>query len=207
MNYVLFLITFFLIISVVIGFKKLYRYHADKNLLESIGGKTKRKLIDDQTISVINRKSGYGYLKYNYFEILKILLIWVFFSLILCLVYFITGYVNNNKIAFLMWLLLPGVIIFLYFFLKDILRIYLCKKVCIINAFCCEVRFISSSYGSSKEVSIVYYDYKMSKLVIKSIILNVGNDDLGYNSFCEIIVGERKKHLTIIDVIPINNKN
>ena len=206
MNYVLYLIIFFLIFSVVIGFKKLYRYHADKNLLESIDEKTKRKIIDNQTITVIDRKSGYGYLKYNCFEIFKIVLIWVFFSFILCLVYFITGYVNNNKIVFFLWLLLPGVIIFLYFFLKDILRIYLCKKVCIINAFCCEVRLISSRYGSSKEVSIVYYDYKKSKLVIKSIILNIGNDDLDYNSFCEIIVGERKKRLNIIDVLPKNNK-
>ena len=61
-------------------------------------------------------------------------------------------------------------------------------------------------YGSSKEVSIVYYDYKSQKPVIKSIILNIGNDDLDYNSFCEIIVGERKKRLNIIDVLPKNNK-
>lgn len=67
MNYVLYLITFFLIFSVAIGIKKLYRYHADINLLESIDEKTKRKIIDNQTITIINRKSGYDDLDYNSF--------------------------------------------------------------------------------------------------------------------------------------------
>ena len=52
-NYILYLITFFLIFSVVIGLKKLYRYHADKNLLENIDEKTKRKIIDNQTICMV----------------------------------------------------------------------------------------------------------------------------------------------------------
>lgn len=187
--------------SFCIGIKNLYRYQADNKLLDGIDEKTKRKLIDDQKISVIDRKTGFGYLKYLFLKLLKFLLIWFFSSLLICLYCFLRGYGIDNIFISMFWLLLPGIIIFLYFFSKDILKLYLCKRVCIINAFCCDVRYIQRS----RVVSIVYYDFKKSKLVMKSIMLNEGNDDLNNNSFCHIIVGERKNTLKVIDIIK-NNK-
>ncbi|MBE5923885.1 MAG: hypothetical protein E7271_05375 [Lachnospiraceae bacterium] len=200
----LYLILFFSVILLFIICKKIYRRHIDNKLLEGIDEKTKKKIIENQKISLIDKKNEHGYLIKNFLEISKPCGFWFILGCVIFIFFIISGFNENDILLLVIALLLPPVIILLFFLIKDLLRFYSCKKRYIINAYCLDVRFLSTQYGSSKEASIIYFDYKQCKLVIKSIILNIGNDFLSNNSFCYIIVGERKKYLTLIDVFATN---
>lgn len=166
---------------------KKFEMHFDEKLLDKISDDVKIELKKSPSYSLMSEDKKQEFKKGKMKDIFGLWIVTVILTIVIAPIY------GDLSLSDILWANVPFLFIFIYFGVRDSLRVAKFRKVYEIRAYC--------AARHHERASFVYYDYKKMQYCITTIPVSTPSQ-FSYKDFCWAMAVEKRESVKVIDVSP-----